>query len=106
MLKHTAAAKKFYNSKQWRKCRASYIMTVPDGLCEHCNYNAGYIVDHIKEINSNNINDPMITLNHDNLQYLCLECHNKKTFGQPKEKIRAGFSFNESGELVYSPPSK
>lgn len=106
MREHTAAAKKFYNSKAWKKCRAAYIMMVPDGLCEHCSYNPGYIVDHIEEINIHNLNDPMITLNHDNLQYLCLECHNKKTFGEPKEVLREGLQFNEFGELTYSPPSK
>lgn len=74
MREHTAAAKKFYNSKAWRKCRESYIQMVPDGLCEHCQFNPGYIVDHKEEINIYNINDSMITLNHDNLQYLCLEC--------------------------------
>ena len=75
-------AKKFYNSKEWIKCRESYIKKV-HGLCEHClkknKYTPGYIVDHIEELTPNNINNPEITLNHDNLQYLCLECHNRKT---------------------------
>lgn len=106
MREHTAVAKKFYNSVTWKKCRALYINSLIDDLCEHCQFNLGYIVDHVKEINIKNIDDPMITLNHDNLQYLCLECHNKKTFGKPKEKLREGFYFNELGELVYSPPVK
>lgn len=106
MREHTAVAKKFYNSVAWKKCRASYINSIIDELCEHCQFNLGYIVDHVEEINITNIDDPMITLNHDNLQYLCLECHNKKTFGKPKEKLREGFYFNELGELVYSPPKK
>lgn len=106
MREHTAVAKKFYNSVAWKKCRASYINSLIDDLCEHCQFNLGYIVDHVEEINITNIDDPMITLNHDNLQYLCLECHNKKTFGKPKEKLREGLYFNELGELVYSPPKK
>ena len=40
----------------------------------------GYIVDHIEEISPSNIGDPEITLNHDNLQYICQPCHNIKTF--------------------------
>lgn len=59
----------------------------------------GYICDHIIEINIDNINDPDITLNHDNLQYLCLACHNKKTFGKAKV-TRDDVMFNEFGELV------
>lgn len=103
MLKHTALAKKFYKSVAWKKCRASYIQTI-FGLCEHCS-KPGYIVDHIKEINSDNINDPNITLNHENLQYLCLPCHNKKTFGKVKV-TREGLIFNENGKLVQAPPFK
>ncbi|MBS4538205.1 HNH endonuclease [Clostridium sp. D2Q-11] len=90
-------AKWFYKSRAWKKCRAAYIKKVI-GICEHCG-NPGYIVDHIEEITPDNINDPEITLNHDNLQYLCLSCHNKKTF-KKKEATREGLVFNERGELI------
>lgn len=96
-------AKKFYNSKQWRKCRESYILKV-NGLCEHClkdgNHTPGYIVDHIKEITPDNIDDPYITLNHENLQYLCLVCHNRKTFGKDLEVTREGLIFDDNGNLI------
>lgn len=97
MLKHTTLAKKFYKSIAWQKCRASYIQTV-FGLCEHCS-KPGYIVDHIEEINIDNIHDPNITLNHENLQYLCTSCHNKKTFGSA-EVTREGLTFDSNGDLV------
>lgn len=90
-------AKKFYRSKQWLKCRESYISTV-FGMCEHCG-EAGYICDHIEEITPDNINDPSITLNHENLQYLCLSCHNRKTFGK-YEPTREDVMFDENGDLV------
>lgn len=97
MKKHTEAARKFYKTAAWQKCRASYISKV-FGICEHCE-RPGYIVDHIIEINSENINDPEITLNHDNLQYLCTECHNKKTF-RKHSAVREGFSFDSAGNLI------
>lgn len=97
MLKHTVAAKKFYNSKEWKKCRASYIPKV-FGLCEKCG-EPGVILDHITEINIDNVNDPEITLNHDNLQFLCVPCHNKKTFGT-QEPLREGFGFDDDGNLI------
>ena len=103
MREHTAEAKRFYKSARWKKCRASYIATVPGGLCEHCNESMGYIVDHIIEINSQNINDPEITLNHKNLQYLCTPCHNVKTF-RKYSAIREGFMFDEEGNLVQKSP--
>ena len=104
MKEHTHQAKRFYNSKLWRKCRAAYISTVPGGLCEHCNESVGHIVDHIEEINIHNIDDPNITLNHDNLQFLCLECHNTKTF-KKHSSIRDGFTFDNEGNLIpIAPP--
>lgn len=106
MREHTAEAKKFYNSKQWRACRQSFIQSLEDELCKHCQIELGYIVDHKEEINSGNIRDPFITLNHSNLQYLCLECHNRKTFKKDKGILREGLQFNELGELTYTPPKK
>jgi len=102
-LQHTDLAKKFYNSKQWLRCRKAYIVSV-HGLCEHCFkkgiIETGHIVDHIEEININNINDPNITLNHDNLQYLCLPCHNKKTF-KKNDGVPKDCTFDENGNLIY-----
>ena len=97
MLQHTEVAKKFYKSARWRKCRESYIQSV-FGMCEHCD-KPGYIVDHIIEININNINDPNITLNHENLQYLCTPCHNRKTFGKA-EVTRDDVMFDDQGNLI------
>lgn len=105
MKQHTEAAKKFYRSTAWRKCRKSYIATVPDKMCEHCHEQLGYIVDHIKEINIKNIHNPDVTLNHDNLQFLCLECHNTKTF-RKYSAIPDGFLFNSDGDLEPIPPVK
>lgn len=90
-------AKKFYNSKAWKECREAYITTV-FGLCEHCS-DPGYIVDHIKEITPDNIDDPEITLNHENLQYLCTPCHNRKTFAK-YSPVREGLRFDDEGNLI------
>jgi 5-methylcytosine-specific restriction enzyme A len=92
-------AKSFYASKSWKECRLSYIRSV-FGQCEHCD-EPGYIVDHITEITPQNINDPYITLNHDNLQYLCLPCHNKKTFGK-YDVVRDDVTFDIEGNLIRS----
>ncbi len=91
-------SKKFYNSKAWKECRKAYISKV-FGMCEFNCGESGYIVDHIEELTPENINDPNITLNHENLQYLCLECHNKKTFGK-YSPLREDVEFNSHGELV------
>ena len=94
-------AKKFYNSRQWKECRDSYISSV-HGLCEHCfergKSEPGYIVDHVIEISPINISDPSVTLNHDNLQYLCLPCHTRKTFSK-YSPINDDLMFDENGDI-------
>lgn len=92
-------AKAFYNSKVWQRCRAGYIASV-HGLCEHCG-GPGYICDHVIELTPENINDPWITLSHENLQYLCTPCHNTKTFTK-YGSLRPGLHFTEDGELTQS----
>ena len=42
--------------------------------------NHGYIVHHKDYININNIWDTDITLNFNNLELLCMDCHNKEHF--------------------------
>ena len=91
-------SKKFYKSTQWQKCRESYIASV-FGLCERCQ-RPGYIVHHKVHLTPDNINDPFVTLNHDNLEYLCKKCHDAEhEFGVSKS-ISDGYYFNELGEVV------
>lgn len=95
-------AKKFYHSKEWKKCREGYILSV-HGLCEKClakgRYTPGFIVHHKKELTPDNINDPYITLNWDNLEYDCLECHNKEHMSKD-DYTQDDLMFNEYGQLI------
>lgn len=97
MLEHSAEAKRFYNSARWKRCRESYISKV-HGLCERCE-STGCIVHHKIYIDSININDPEITLNHENLEYLCIVCHNREHFGK-NDPLREGFGFDSEGNLI------
>ena len=97
-------AKRFYKTGPWKKCRKAYIakrVNLDGGLCEHCRKELGYIVDHITELTPHNINDPAISLDHNNLQYLCLECHNRKTFGSGNSYI-----LTADGDIQPLPPLK
>lgn len=74
-------AKGFYKSAQWQKCRNAYLKS-KGGLCEDC-YKEGKItpaeeVHHTIFLTPNNINDPNVTLNFNNLVCLCRECHKKR----------------------------
>ena len=73
-------AKAFYRSNKWLKCRNAYIaerINVDGGLCEECHDSTGYIVHHKISLTETNISNPMISLNHDNLEYVCKNCHDK-----------------------------
>lgn len=93
-------SKAFYKSKQWKQCRQAYIASVY-GLCERCN-GVGYIVHHKTKLTHRNINNINITLNHRNLEYLCLDCHNKEHFAK-YSSIADGLFFDSNGNLVGSP---
>lgn len=91
-------AKAFYKSKEWRQCRASYIPKV-FGLCETIGCREpGYILHHKIPLSPDNINDPYITLNHDNLQFLCLDCHNR--IDSKNKPVREDVMFDEYGQLI------
>ena len=71
----------FYSSRKWRKCRKIFLED-KNNLCEIC-LEKGLIVpaEHVHHkipITSENVNDPTITLNHENLMALCENCHQEQ----------------------------
>lgn len=89
-------AKIFYKSKAWKDCRNGYFKS-RFGLCERCAA-PGKIVHHKKYITPENINDPDITLNHENLELLCQDCHNIEHHSSAA--TAAGLYFDSEGNLV------
>lgn len=73
-------AKSFYFSQAWKQCRRQ-VFKQRHGLCERCLalglYAPGEIVHHKTPLTPDNIHDENITLNPDNLELLCRECHEK-----------------------------
>ena len=73
--------REFYSSKQWTQCAIAYRKS-KQGLCERC-LKKGLIVPcdevhHKIRLTKENINNPQISLNFDNLEALCSECHDKE----------------------------
>ena len=85
-------AKKFYKSKAWQRTREAYAASV-GRLCEDCLdagiYNIGEIVHHRVEITPDNIDNPDITLNWDNLRLVCRDCHAKAHGSTKRFKVDA-----------------
>ena len=93
----------FYNSQAWKRCRSAYISErrgIDGGLCEICHNNLGFIVHHKKHITPLNINDPDVTLNKDNLMYVCHHCHDRIHGYGGKEKNESRVSFDAMGNPI------
>ena len=96
-------AKSFYKSVAWLRCRAAYITSVY-GLCERC-HEPGLILHHKTELTATNIKDQEVTLNWDNLELLCLKCHNlEHGMGIHREPIREGLMFDMNGNIMTETP--
>lgn len=85
-------ARAFYNGKAWRKVSRLY-MTSQNYICERCG-GVGVICHHKRYITPANVNDQNITLNPDNLECLCQECHNIEHMQK-----HAKTYFNDAGEI-------
>ena len=91
-------AKDFYNSKAWRDCAKAYKAS-KFGICERCKRPNGKMVHHKIHLNEYNINDVTLTLKWDNLELLCIDCHNAEHF-KKYSGIPDGFRVDESGQIV------
>lgn len=94
-------AKAFYHSSKWQKCRVGYLSTHP--YCERCEKNGLLVpaehVHHKQYIDTpEKVNDPMLSLNWDNLEALCEPCHSKEHNAKPQ--LRDGLQFDKNGNII------
>ena len=93
-------AKSFYSSKRWQDCRNAYAKRA-HYLCENCLrkgiYRPGEIVHHKIEISPTNIYNPEVTLNFDNLENVCRECHAELHKKSIKDRR---YTIDEDGRVV------
>lgn len=79
----------FYLSRAWKNCRAAYLKKV-NGLCEICQSKGlirpADIVHHKIHLDDQTAKDPEIALNFDNLQAVCIDCHNALHFRKASPK--------------------
>jgi len=102
-MNRSAAVEAFYVSWQWRKCRESFIKA-KGGLCERC-LKKGIIeagskkqpleVHHKEPLTDENINNPEITTNWENMELLCKKCHDEERGRKQKR-----WTVNEAGEVT------
>lgn len=85
-------AKTFYKSKAWQKCSQCYMQSV-NYVCERCGGVAS-ICHHRKYLTPENINDPVVALNWENLEALCIDCHNREHMQKHNKVI-----FDDNGNV-------
>lgn len=88
---------KKYKSKRWQKLRQQKLLLNP--FCERCLrkglFNAVNIIHHKEYVTDLNYEDDDVFFNINNLESLCIECHNKEHFEEEKE-----YYFDENGDLI------
>jgi 5-methylcytosine-specific restriction endonuclease McrA len=91
-------ARGFYQSKAWRELRDKYFNSC-FGLCERCGRPA-LIIHHKIYLTADNIGNPNVSLNWDNLECLCLECHNKEHGYFSKSDADRTYIFDGNGNII------
>ena len=90
---------KKYNSKKWDKVRKMKLSYNP--FCERClekgYYVPAYLVHHKEYITDLNYTNPDVMFNLDNLESLCMECHNKEHF---EGKSKKEYVFDKDGNVI------
>lgn len=95
MAKQDIAIHRFYRSDAWKIARAIKIANAC-GVCEECGA-IGTEVHHIIHLTPENITDPSIATNQDNLKLLCNECHNK---AHGRFESKREYDFDNEGNLI------
>lgn len=92
----------FYKSPEWQMVRQAALMR-DRYLCAKCGRPAEE-VHHKIHLTPNNIGDPKITMNLENLESLCKTCHFAEHRGEcGKQRIleeQYPYEFDENGQLV------
>ena len=92
-------ARSFYKSKRWQATREAYLRSV-GGLCERCLkkglYRPAVIVHHKVYITAENIHTPEVTLNWDNLEAVCRDCHEDEHRGDGRR-----YKVDDMGRVTY-----
>lgn len=95
MVKQNPAIHRFYRSDTWKMARAIKIASA-SGCCEICKQ-PGQQVHHIVHLTPQNVSDPSISINQENLMLLCDSCHNKQ---HNRFTSKADYTFDADGNLI------
>lgn len=84
-----------YESRRWERTRRLYLES-KHYICEICG-RVGNTVHHKIPLTADNLHDERIAYGVENLQCLCLECHNKV---HNRFKAQEGKKFDSAGNVL------
>lgn len=91
-------ARTFYSSTAWKRTRAAYAKS-KGNLCERCLKKGlivpGVIVHHKVYLTPENINDPAVSLNWNNLELVCADCH-----AEEHKRLQRRYTVDEYGRVT------
>ena len=91
----------FYTTAEWKKTKNAYRKAV-GGLCERCLKKglvvAGEIGHHKIHLTPENITDPTVALDWNNLELLCRACH-----ADEHQRLKKRYTFDEFGHVLIAP---
>lgn len=102
-MNKSAEVEAFYVSWTWRRCRKAFADS-KGNLCERClkrgRINAGgkdrpLEVHHKIPLTAENIHDPKVTLNWNNLELLCKDCHDEE-----RERKQKRWKVGPDGKVI------
>lgn len=92
---------RFYHSGPWKRTRKAYLdyrTALDGGLCEVCHDNLGDTVHHKTWLTDDNLDDPHIALDFENLRLECRDCHAKEK--DPTKPPSRRYTFDENGNII------
>lgn len=96
-MKREKFAAGFYSSGAWQACREAYAKSKA-WTCERCG-NAGAQVHHRIRLTPANLMDTNVSLNWNNLELLCDDCHKAEHKKREKKKQKR-YAVAEDGSLL------
>jgi len=88
---------KFYNSQKWRRVSKTFLKS-KYYICERCG-GVGEVAHHKIYLDRWNVHNPEIAYSMDNLECLCLACHNAE-HGNAGAATAAGIGFDREGNVI------
>lgn len=108
-MAHSPELQRFYGSRQWRELR-DMLVVAHQGKCDRCgkDYSTDkyqLIAHHKEHLTDDNLKDPAIALNPDNIEILCAHCHalqhSERGYIQKRKQVFIVYGSPLSGKSTY-----